>query len=146
MSMIQEAIQEPLRDSSEWILSPDIFRCLFDKDHVVHEVLTGRSGRLPFHAAPAAQSSPRKAIRQARKWKIQPISRGGRTRGDHQWLENHRGKQNHIDMGGNDMSSKDWDVLLELVTHAWEIALTDNQEGRGKFQRGPKSLGCLPIQ
>ena len=146
MSMIQEAIQEPLRDSSEWILSPDLFRSLFNKDHVVFEVLTGRGGRLPIHAAPAAQSSPRKAIRQARKWKIRPISRGGRTRGDHQWLENHRGKQNHIDTGGNDMSSDDWKALLGLVSDAWSIALNDNQDGRGKFQRGPKPLGCQPIQ
>lgn len=146
MSMIQEAIQKPLRDSSEWILSPDIFRSLFNKDHVVHEVLTGRGGRLPFHAAPAAQSSPRKVIRQARKWKIQPISRGGRTRGDHQWLENHRGTQDHIDTGGNDMSSNDWKALLGLVKDAWSVVLKDNQEGRGKFQRGPKPLGCQPIQ
>lgn len=143
MSMIQQSCLNPLGVTEEWRFATDIFSCLYDMNRVTYEVIPpGRSSTMPSKAAPAAQASPSKVMSKARKWHIRPVGRGGRTRGDHQWLENHRGTQNHIDTGCTDLSGKDWQALLGLVNDGWVVDLKDNAEGRTGFLRGPKRLGC----
>jgi hypothetical protein len=136
-STIQDSVYPPLSSTSRWTCASGLSAPLFQNRLPVYEIINPGSVRLLFgQIRPAVQASPSKALRQARKWGVDRSSRQGK--GDHLWLINECLQEDFIDSGASDMSRKDWDALLNLISKCHGIELPNNIEGRKIFFEGPK--------
>jgi hypothetical protein len=143
LSQLQASALNPLSDGSYWTWSRSMLSPLFDKNHVVYEVLDGSSvSSMPPSSKPLMQVSPRRAVGIASKWGLEKIKKG-RTMGDHQWLKNKNGDTDHVDMGYHSMSRKDWQALLGLINKSWGTEFKPNVDGIRAYLLGPRKLGLV---
>jgi hypothetical protein len=143
LSQLQASSLNPLSDGSDWVWSKNMLSPLFDKNHVVYEVLNKSSiSSMPTSSKPLMQVSPRRAVGVASRWGLDKIKKG-RTVGDHQWLKNKNGNTDHVDMGYHSMSRKDWEALLGLINKSWNTNFKADVEGIRAYLLGPRKLGLV---